>query len=439
MKTFDARPAPVGLDHTPDLSRADNTVILWNGINIEAQKKFKMSGSIQTLCFNPITNLLFVGTDKDVGLYDSTQTQKKLQRNASRTKVKHGDWSPDGRFVAYGTHSGVVCIMDSSFEEKKKFVKLAPVTAVAWSPLTMDHPDLLLAVACVDQTLSFHDEEGEQYGFERKCKLEIYSLSWFSSGNYFVASGSNNLVSVYSREGMLLKDLVEANDWVWGISVDSHNNRLAIGTNDGEVRSYALDLKEPQAFSHDKFAVRKGLTEVLITDVNTDKKGRFRCKELVRHISLFKNLLAVELTHRILVYEETPQIESKPGTNKKQMGFSYGNIGKFSKKLNSTFFILAAENFISVKENKVKCFDFGERLTMEWTLDSDVAVVKLLPGLPRSESLLVGTKIGKVSRIMLNNPFPTLLINHDVHVMSLDISLMKRYLGIVDIKKGFYL
>lgn len=420
------------------IRRGDNTVVIWNGINITAEKKFKMAGSIQTLSFNPITSLLFIGTDKDVGLFKPTAEKNKLERTKLKNMiVKSSQWSPDGRYIAYGADTGHVYLKDSNFEKKKTIVKLAPVTTISWSPLTLDHPELLLAIGCVDQTISFHDEEGEQFGFERKCKMEIYSISWFSNGNYFMASGSHNLVCVYSREGALLRELATADDWVWGVSVDSLSNRFSFGTNDGEVKTYTIDMKDPRAVSEDKFAVRVGLTEVLISDAGSDKKGKFRCKELVRHISLFKQLLAVELNTRVLVYEETPQLENT--SRGKQIGFAYTNIGKFSKKLQSDFFILTSQNFVSIKDNKIRSYDFAERLSNEWTMDSKVLFVRLIHGPPRGESLLVGTLQGKVSRVMLNNPFPTILINHDVPIISLDMSLMKKYLGVVDSKKGFSL
>lgn len=76
---------------------------------------------------------------------------------------------------------------------------------------------------------------------------------------------------------------------------------------------------------------------------------------------------------------------------------------------------------------------------MEWSLESHISFVKLLPGLPRQESLLVGTKNGKVYRVIINNPFPTLVIEHDIEIVSCDISLMKKYLAVVDAKKGFTL
>lgn len=159
-------------------------------------------------------------------------------------------------------------LKDTNFEKKNNIVKLAPVITLAWSPITLDYPELLLVVACVDQTLSLHDENGELHGFEKKCKMEIYSISWFNNGNYFVAGGSHNLVCVYSREGLLLKELCSLSDWIWSIDVDTFNNRLSLGTNDGEIRTYKLDFREPMAVSENKFATRLGLTEVQVVDTN---------------------------------------------------------------------------------------------------------------------------------------------------------------------------
>jgi len=76
------------------------------------------------------------------------------------------------------------------------------------------------------------------------------------------------LVCVYSREGLLLKELCSLSDWIWSIDVDTFNNRLSLGTNDGEIRTYKLDFREPMAVSENKFATRLGLTEVQVVDTN---------------------------------------------------------------------------------------------------------------------------------------------------------------------------
>lgn len=413
-------------------------MVIWSGIEVKPMNKLTLGGSIQTMSFNPITNALFAGSMKDVCLFQPDgEGSQQLKKDKVKDGVKACDWSPDGRFIAYGDVKGTIIISDSKLKNKKKFKALAPVTSVSWSPLTVDHPNLILLVATESKHISFHNEAGERYGFERKTVLEIFCISWFASGNYFLAGGSENLVCVFTREGLLLKKLLTLNDWVWGLEVDSQRNRFLAGTNDGEIMSVQIGLDRPRGYSKDKFATRVGLTEVLITDLNSDKKARFRCKELVNHISLFKQALAVELTTKVLIYEETMSIDSNTKNN--EVGFSYTPIGKFKVALDSDFFLMASENFLSVKNNKIRCYDFEERVTMEWVLDTKITFVKLLAGPPRGENILVGTKKGTVYRVILNNPFPVALVQHGIAVQKADMSLMRKYLAIVDNQRGFYI
>ena len=113
--------------------------------------KFQMTDTIQTMAFNPVTNNLFVGTNKDIGLFrPDVQGKDQLTKEKVKDAVKTAEWSPDGIFIAYGNEKGHVMLNDSNMKPKKKIVKLAPVTCISWSPLTMDHPDLLLVIACRD-------------------------------------------------------------------------------------------------------------------------------------------------------------------------------------------------------------------------------------------------------------------------------------------------
>ena len=145
----------------------------------------------------------------------------------------------------------------------------------------------------------------------------------------------------------------------------------------------------------------------------------------------------MELSSKVLIYEETVSIDEN--SKNKELGFSYTPIGKFNVKLESDYFLMASENFLSVKGNKIKCYDFEERVTMEWALESEITYVRLLDGPPRGESILVGTQSGHVYRVIINNPFPTTLIEHGISIQNVDISLMRRYLAVVDQQRGFHL
>jgi len=84
----------------------------------------------------------------------------------------------------------------------------------------------------------------------------------------------------------------------------------------------------------------------------------------------------VELASKIVIYENS-EID---GQND---GLFYSAIGKVNKKLESKLFLLASKNIISVKDNKIQCFEYNEILSMEWSLDSHISFIKLLPGLSR--------------------------------------------------------
>ena len=420
------------------LARADNTILIWDGEQFNPKKKFTMDGSIQCCCFNPVTNRLFIGTTKDTGIYIPDAVANALDRKQIKNKVTCGDWTSDGRLLAFGTNSGLMAIKDPQFEKKVNVQKLSGISCVKWSPITPEMPELVLVVACIDQTLSFHREDGEIIGFERKVKYEVHGLDWYCTGEYFIAGGSSSLVTIFAREGTVLQEVETGFDWIWSLKFQNTLNAFAIGGNKGQIKMMAFDKLMPIAVSDDKFSTRIGMTEIVIKDLHSDKKAKFRCKELVKSISLNGKSLAVHTLSRILFYEEY----NLYGEGDQQMhveSFSYKPVGKLDKKVEGTFFTLLAENFILVKDNRVSSYDFSKNLAREWTYDSNVSFLKSLGGPPREECLLIGLKNGNTFKVFVSNPFPIPIIEHGVEVVSLDMNISKKLMGVVDIKNNFYL
>lgn len=162
----------------------------------------------------------------------------------------------------------------------------------------------MLCVACNDQTISFHMEDGQIIGFEKKIKFEISCIDWYSSGEYFIAGGGGGIVNIFSREGALLQEIESGFEWVWSIRFENTANAFAIGGSKGQIKLQAFDKLMPYSASEDKFATRIGMTEVIIKDLHSDRKAKFRCKELINNISLYNNFLAVHTPSRVLLYEE---------------------------------------------------------------------------------------------------------------------------------------
>jgi intraflagellar transport protein 122 len=413
-------------------------ILIWDGNEFAPKKRFNMEGPIHCMNFNPVTNKLFIGTPKDLGIYSHDVEKNPVERQTVKSKVTCCDWTEDGRLLAYGTGSGQLCIRDSQNQPRSNIQKFAPITAVKWSPVTVELPDLVIAVAGNDQTISLHREDGEIIGFEKKLKYEVYCMDWFSTGEFFITGGSSSSICVFSREASLLHEIDTGFNWVWSLKFQSSDQVFACGGNNGQIKMMSFDRAMPASFSDDKFASRVGMTEVVIKDLDSDRRAKFRCKELIKNISLYKDILAVHTTSRILLYQQY----SLYGEGDRQMrseAFSYRPVGKLEKKLDGTQFHLLAEHFLMGKENRVSCFDLNRNLTREWIFDSHVTYLKRLGGPPKEECLVVGLKNGNCYKIFISNPFPILLIEHGVEIRSLDLNLSRKYLGLVDIKDNFYL
>ena len=110
--------------------------------------------------------------------------------------------------------------------------------------------------------------------------------------------------------------------------------------------------------------------------------------------------------------------EGEENLTKRNNGIAYKAQCKFNKTLPSNFFFLGAENFVVADETRIQCFDFRENMIREWKMESPITYLKMTEGLPSKEGLLIGLKNGEIYRIFLDNPFPILLISHDVPINS---------------------
>lgn len=397
-----------------------------------------MEGAINTLSFNPITNKLFIGTPKDTGVFSPELEKNALERQAVKNKVTCSDWTEDGRLIAFGTGSGMLCIKDGQMLPRHTIQKLSGVTALRWSPVNTDMPDLVLVVACVDQTISLHREDGEIIGFERKVKFEVYALDWFCTGEYFLVGGSSGTINVHSREGALLQEIDTGFNWVWSLKFQNTTTAFAVGGNSGQIKMLTLGREMPTSCSDDKYATRLGMTEVVIKDLDSDRKAKFRCKELIRNISLYKDMLALHTSSRVLLYQQY-RLYGEGDHQMHMEAFSYRPVGKLEKKIDGYFFHLLADNFVLCKDNRVACYDFHRNLVREWTFDSNVTCLNNLGGPAKEECLVAGLKNGTAFKMFLSNPFPIQLIEHGVEIKSLDLNLSRKLIGLVDVKDNFYL
>lgn len=114
-------------------------------------------------------------------------------------------------------------------DEVLRIDRPSEVWGVAFCPPADDEFDL--AIADWTQTLSFYTLNGRLVTKERPLGFDTLFMKYFGN-NFLVLGGSNNALSVLSREGVHLGGpLCEQKGWIWCCDVipdkDTHN--VAIG------------------------------------------------------------------------------------------------------------------------------------------------------------------------------------------------------------------
>lgn len=106
--------------------------------------------------------------------------------------------------------------------------------------------------------------------------------------------------------------------------------------------------------------------------------------------------------------------------------------------LNCTSLIVCSDCFVVSQQEKLQCYSFNGSLEKEWKLDSLVKYVKIIGGPPLKEQLLVGLENGEVVRIFINNSFPINVVNISTPVCSLDTSVLRKKLAVIDDQNNLY-
>mmetsp|Transcript_15563 Transcript_15563/g.27636 ORF Transcript_15563/g.27636 Transcript_15563/m.27636 type:complete len:1297 (+) Transcript_15563:197-4087(+) len=400
---------------------ADKQVIIWTH-KAEGILKYNHNESIQCLAYNPVTQQLASGTASDLGLW--SPEQKSVSKRKVNSKILAMSWTNDGLHIALGLFSGHISIRDKFGEEKADVVRTAPIWTLAWNPVqTKTDPTDILVVGCWDQTVSFYKVSGQESGREHKLDFEPCSIDFFSSGEYFVLAGSNKKVQLWSRDGVMLGDLGEREDWIWSAAVRPRQNNVCIGCNDGSVVMYQVVFSTVHGLYQDRYAYRDNMTDVIIQHLVTEQKVRIRCKDYVKKIAVYRDRLAVQLPDKVLIYEVS---------HDDPLDMHYKNIEKIKQKFVCSLLVVTTHHIILCQERKLQLYSFHGVLEREWNLDALIRYIKVVGGAAQREGLLVGLKNGHVMKIFVDNAFPVTLIKQATAVRCLDLSCRRKKLAVVD-------
>ena len=408
---------------------ADKNVIIWTS-KAEGILKYSHDESIQSLCYNPVTQQLASATASDFGLW--SPEQKSVTKQKVSSKVLCQAWTNDGQYLALGHYNGHVSIRDKAGVEKVLIEKSAQVWSLTWNPSRYETYDVL-AVGCFNGTVSFYQLSGAQLGKEVKVGCDPLSLCYSTDGEFLNVAGTNRKVQLYSKEGTFLGSTAEMDSWIWCVKTRPRHNYVAVGCEDGTVAMHQISFSTVHGLYRDRYAYRENMTDVVVQGLMNEQKVRIKCRDCVKLIAMYKDRLAVQLTDRIVIYEVDNTSDSSHGN------MTYRVFTKISQKLDCNLLVVTSHHFLLCLEKKLQIYTFHGLKEREWNLDAIIRYIKVIGGPRRRESILVGLKNGHVLKIFINNPFPVELVKHPVGVRCLDLSASRQKLAIVDENAKIYI
>ncbi|PHJ18711.1 wd g-beta repeat-containing protein [Cystoisospora suis] len=447
---------------------ADRTVIIWTDAG-SGWRKYTHSDSIQCLAFNPVTLQLASATAVDLGLWSpELPSVGKLRLPAKACCL---DWTPDGNLLAIGLYSGIVSIRDTTGAEKWSIALGAPVWTLAWSPAGVDDGGAsFIVVGTFNQQLTFHRLSGEACFRPLDLRCDPLCISFAPNGSFFVVAGSDGSLLLCSHDGVSLGSVGQTDDWAWSCAVHPGCSRAVVGSNSGEVQVYSLNFPIVHGLYQDRYAHRDKLTDVVVRHMRSDQSVRIkyasisetqvswdarkpcsfavqpksyrplsvplhllsasaeracipRCRNLVKKIAVFKELLAIMLPEEVVIYSADPSDSDD---------MTYQLINRISQALDCSLMLITSSHLIRCTKAKLQLYTLSGIFEREWDLGSIIRYIKVLGGPVAAEGILAGLKNGQVVEIFTNNPFPVILIKEAHPIACLDISLLRTKLAVVD-------
>ncbi|KAK4469081.1 hypothetical protein MN116_006670 [Schistosoma mekongi] len=372
---------------------ADKCVIIWKSSTLEALAKYVHNESIQCLEFNPITMLLASTGSTDFGFW--TMDQKNVVKTKISARPTCCSWKSDGQFLAIGLYSGVISIRNKETQEVAKIERPSDsiIWNLKWNPSKSDYGEVL-AVIDWNQKLSFYQLCGRQTGKDHTLGYDPCGVTWFGNKYDSIAvCGSNRMCHLYNSEGVHLACITKQQSWIWCCCTRKGYNQIAVGCQDGTLETIKLLLDPVDSFYKDRYAFRESLTDVVVQHLITEQKARIKCRDYVKKISLFKNLLVIQLVKKILIYES-------PYDDMKDLHYQLRE--KLSQQIVCQHLIIITNNLVVCQDNYLSCVNF------------------------------------KIIQIVVDNAFPIVITKVLNEICMLDISRNYDKLAILDVNKTMY-
>ena len=152
---------------------------------------------------------------------------------------------------------------------------------------------------------------------------------------------------------------------------------------------------------------------------------KIKCREIISKISIFESYVAAQCRNRMKIFTRSVQ--------------KFENISIFDVPEETSLIVCASMMVIACYGERLTAYDFTGVVTREWVMSSPVRFVKILPGLPGSECMIVALEDGSVSKIFLDSSFPIQI--QKINQVGFRNALMVKFIvsiTIKDIPKSLY-
>ena len=242
-----------------------------------------------------------------------------------------------------------------------------------------------------------------------------------------IISGSNRKALLYSRDGLPLTDLMVKDTWIWSCSAQLGSDRVIIGSEDGSIDMIQMNFDAVHALYKDRYAYRENLTEVVVQHLVTDRKVRIKCRDLVQRLSLYKNKLAVQLSDKVCMYESDVD-------DTQDLHFRLRR-ERVLANIPCELMVMVSNHLLFCKDSNLDLYTFDGQKLRTWTMESNISYVKVDGGPVGKEGVVIGLSNGNVMKLYIDNPFPQELTKKGNQIVSVDLSLRRDKVAVVDSQK----
>jgi len=170
-------------------------------------------------------------------------SQKSLVTN-NKTKVIGEeriwslDWSPNGKYIAFGNVSGLLWIYDADDLTLVRILKgfKHTINGISWSP---DNKKIVASGSSDDPRVIIWDLEQNTSIIIEDHKRQVRAVQWSPKGTYFASSSHDGTIRIWNSDGEFVKKFKGAHGGCVGIDW-LNEEELAASCWDNTIRTYSL-------------------------------------------------------------------------------------------------------------------------------------------------------------------------------------------------------